>query len=558
MIATLKKPLFSRFAANAWQIHSKEGPLVPFILNPAQRVLEAVAQRQQRAKRPVRIRVLKYRQAGISVYSTTRFGLWPCITKEGTGALSIADKDKLVGQWIRRLRSLLYQLPARPSMGAESAEELWFNRLGSRYAIATAGGKTPGMGDTLRYVHCSEVASWDDPDGVLHDLIPAVPAIPDSAVIQESTGRSVGDWWYQRYHEAKRGAKGYEAIFIPWHIQPEYRADPAGITDLNPYEQRLTKIGVDRAQLAWRRWMLIEEFHGDTEAFANQYPADEDEAFLAGGVNVFKPHHIEPARETVRDPIWRGSILPEDNPAKFQLDTNDAGDLLIWEHPDNRYHYIIGADCMWGEKDKVDFDAGFVECLETGRLCAKLKGRFPLAYWGRLLAALGYYYNTAPLAPERNGKAADVLLPLLLGNIADWRYPHVWVRSDDVSLKGHRPQDYGWQTGDASKGALIAFAMSATLQGRFDWADATTVDQMAAYIKDENLKLTAPEGAFDDDLMGRMITGYVAHVQRPRTDLYVEPVAPVYESRTLGQRLRDDLDDADRAMSVGGQGDPDV
>lgn len=85
MIATLKKPPFSRFAANAWRIYSKEGPLVPYVLNPAQRMVDAVALRQQRAKRPVRIRVLKFRQAGISLYTSTRWGLWPCITQEGTG-----------------------------------------------------------------------------------------------------------------------------------------------------------------------------------------------------------------------------------------------------------------------------------------------------------------------------------------------------------------------------------------------------------------------------------------------------------------------------------------
>jgi len=553
-VVSLKKPPFSRFAANAWRIYSKEGPLVPYILNPAQRAIEAIAQKQRRAKRPIRIRVLKYRQAGISLYCSTRWGLWPCITQEGTGALSIADKNKLVGQWVRRLRFLLDQLPARPSMGAESAEELWFDKLGSRYAIATASGKTPGMGDTLRYVHCSELASWDDPEAVLHDLIPAVPAIPDSAIIQESTGRSVGDWWYQRYHEAKRGAEGYKSIFLPWFIQPEYRADPSGITDLTPYEQRLVKVGVDRSQLAWRRWMLIDEFHGDEDAFANQFPADEDEAFLAGGINVFPRDQVEKARETVRAPTWRGSILPKDNPAEFQLVGTDGGDLLIWEHPDERYHYVIGADCMWGEKDKADYDTAFVECLETRRVVAKLKGRFPLPLWGRLLSSLGYHYGSAVLAPERNAQAADALMPLLLGLVAHWRYPNVWVRTDDISLKGHRPQDYGWYTGPASKGELIQYAQTATLEGSFDWADETTVDQMASYIRDDQGKLTAPEGAFDDDLMARMITAYVAHVQRPRTDLYVEPVRPVYESRTLGERLRDDLDDADRAM-VGGQGD---
>ena len=79
--------------------------------------------------------------------------------------------------------------------------------------------------------------------------------------------------------------------------------------------------------------------------------------------------------------------------------------------------------------------------------------------------------------------------------------------------------------------------------GQFDWCDVRAVDQMAAYIRDEKGKLTAPEGAHDDLLMARMITGVVAHRERSRTDLFVDPFDRPYTFVTPTQRVAEMLRD---------------
>ncbi len=172
------------------------------------------------------------------------------------------------------------------------------------------------------------------------------------------------------------------------------------------------------------------------------------------------------------------------------------------------------------------------------RICAKLKGQFPLHLWGKMLASLGHYYNEAVLAPERNA-VSETLMPLLLGNVAGWRYPNIWVRTDDLALKGHRPQDFGWLTTESTKGELAQFAEHESINGLMDWADSTAVLQMGMWIRNEKLQMTHPEGAHDDDLVARMICAYVSHRVRPMTDLFREPEPFRMKMRTMADRARE-------------------
>jgi len=80
------------------------------------------------------------------------------------------------------------------------------------------------------------------------------------------------------------------------------------------------------------------------------------------------------------------------------------------------------------------------------------------------------------------------------------------------------------------------------LAGTYDWADELAVDEAESWVHDEKTgNPGAPKGSFDDALMSRMITAYVARRERTRTDLYVEPVPAVYKFRTAEERVREDV-----------------
>lgn len=581
---------FETFAAFFWKIRNKAGDLVPFILNRAQKIIITKIERQIAAKKPIRIRVLKYRQAGISTFATL-FCLWWTLTHAGHNVISIANRMDLPKKWVGNLRLLVAQINAilpdgtGPKLKTESEMGVSFWEFDSSYMIGSSEGRTPGMGNVLQGVHFSEKPYWQNPDETVTELIPAVPFKRNTFVIVESTGLSIGDAWYKDYYEAKNGidANGepsaYDWAFLPWFLDLEYsipgverrNLEPLGEDELaiidaaKEYGQTEDGIisgckGVTAGQLAWRRAFLSSEFHGDKEIFANKFPSTEEEAFLAGGANIFKKPLPQLARKTQRKHKYTASIFTEmgmpdlerhdwvepHSQFRYVIVKDEAGDVKIWEEPNENYHYILGADCQWGTKSKIlDYDVLHVECLETGKLVAKMKGRYDLFKWGRNISAMGYYYNTCPIAPETNSQAAVVMMPLLIGNVLSWRYPNIWVRTVDWKLKGSRPEDYGWYTSHQSKGDLVQFAMTTTLTGDFDWCDEDTIIQLAAFIRNDKGEFTAPVGMHDDDLMSRMITAYVAHVERPGTDLYVEKKAYVFTYTTPAERLKRMMEDDD-------------
>ena len=497
-------------------------------------------------ERPIRVAVLKYRQCGMSTYACGKMQ-HGCMHHPGVTGLTIADKLDLPEQWLRRGRQWLSQIKPQtswmiPNIKASNFREMWFDKIGSRYFISSAEAKTPGVGATLHLFHGSECALWLHPAEIERQTWQGIPTVGGSMVLLESTGEALGDWWWRLWTDAKAGRNDFDAIFLSWLIQDEYRMPADDILDLTKAEQELTALGADRKQLAWRRWKIRNDLGGSEESFANQFPHTPEVAFLSGGRSIFNPEQVNIARATERGPIWRGDIKTHDTPAKYEVVGSDGGALLTWEEPDDRYHYAIGADCQWGTSDRADFDSGWVECLETARVVARLHGHWQMGTWACKLASLGYHYNIAPLAPERNSEAATGVIAVLLGLTGNhWRYPNVWIRSTDVKLRGYRPEDYGWLTNHHSKAEIIAFAQLQTLAGGFDWCDSLVVDQMASFIRDDAGKLTAPDGAYDDALMGRMITAFVAHRVRPLTDLYVEPVVVPLVLETVQDRARHHL-----------------
>ena len=110
----------------------------------------------------------------------------------------------------------------KPSTGASSAKELYFDGLDSGYKVGTAGNKSVGRGTTIQYFHGSEVAFWPHASEHAKGILQAVPDARDTEIILESTGNGIGNYFHQQWQLAERGESEYQAIFVPWYWQTEY------------------------------------------------------------------------------------------------------------------------------------------------------------------------------------------------------------------------------------------------------------------------------------------------------------------------------------------------
>jgi len=146
--------------------------------------------------------------------------------------------------------------------------------------------------------------------------VQAVPDLPGTEIVLESTANGVGGEFHERWQQAERGEGDYIAVFVPWYWQDEYRRDvPEGFALDADEMAYMDAYRLTLEQMAWRRNKIAEL--KDPLLFMQEYPATAAEAFQMSGHDSFiKPALIVAARKTTRqasgplvlgyDPNWKG------------------------------------------------------------------------------------------------------------------------------------------------------------------------------------------------------------------------------------------------------------
>ena len=290
---------FRFFSRTCLKVVPKEGGLaVPFELNAAQQIIDAHAEDMLRRKGYVRIIVLKGRQQGISTWTQARAyhktSLW---RNQRAFVLSHhADTSETIFKITKHYHD---NNPAAPKTGASSAMELSFSRQNSSYEVQTAGSKEVGRGGTRQFFHGSEVAFWENAPGHFAASVESIALLPGTWVILESTAYGVDGEFYRRWQNAVAGIGDYEACFIPWFLQTEYRrpvdstfklSTIAPVEGMDPDNDELTEAeyaemyNLSLEQMAWRRGKVID---ATLDKFKQEYPATAEEAFQSANRGSF-------------------------------------------------------------------------------------------------------------------------------------------------------------------------------------------------------------------------------------------------------------------------------
>jgi len=318
------KENFEFYAITALKIKPKSGSLESFTLNRAQKYLHNVTEEQLKNKGRVRIIVLKGRQQGISTYIEGRF-YWKTTHRKGVGAFILTHEDKattsLFDMAQRYHDNCLSQL--KPSTGAQSAKELYFNALDSGYRVGTAGAKAVGRSTTNQYFHGSEVGFWPHADTHAMGVMQSIPLLDKTEIFLESTANGIGDYFHTQWQLAERGETEYIAVFLPWYWQEEYKIKCDDKFKLSQSESEFLDLfsadGLTAEHMNWRR-MKINEFRSGGEdggwKFKQEYPFTAAEAFQnSGEESLINPQTVLRARKT--DRIISGAHVVGVDPARF-------------------------------------------------------------------------------------------------------------------------------------------------------------------------------------------------------------------------------------------------
>ena len=464
-------------------VDKEEGTVVSYFLNYGQRLLLQAQEEMRLAGKPIRIVMPKARQFGGST-ETQLYGKWMQDCRHQRWNMAIMAHQTAASIRIRAMYDLALEhqpgwsvgwkgkrLKSAPFKGS-TADFIVRTNTGdivrdSITTVASYENYDASRSANLKMAHLSEVAYWKEteqkkPEGVLSTLSGTIGNRPDTMIVMESSGRVVGDFFYNMYQEAKDPniPSAWKALFIPFYFielyrkefnpdhqdifrnkmpwkkveeDPKYKTlalefakwlydnkdnpnNPEGYRESGKFFWQLWQKGASFEAINWYREKR-NEFRTHSY-FATEFPGDDVECFMAAGNLIFNKYSVDAmAQKMKKQPIFIGNIIGDDDKGVRAIRTarliervDDGQILKIWQMPDclkveNRF--VVSVD-IGGRSKNSDFTVMTVidrfPMMFGGRpkVVARWRGhlRHDLVAWKA--AQLAHFYDDAMLVIEKN------------------------------------------------------------------------------------------------------------------------------------------------------------
>lgn len=496
-------------------IKTKAGELAKLELNEIQlkilsKIEECIAKRK-----PVRLWVLKARQAGVSTLSEAVLYAFTS-QKAATNSLVIAD-DIDGSNYIFSMQKLFQESledHVKPDVRHSNEKKLEFDGLQSQILIDTADNLKAGRKYTFRLVHLSECAFFKDLRGLMLGLNQAVPNLPGTIVIGETTANGIGNQFYDEWISCINGQSDWETIFIPWFEIKEYSIsledgkmypidsiDFPSASDKDKFifdEQILKKkYNLKDEQINWRRWCIVNNCNRNVLLFNQEYPDSWETAFISTGDLFFDKEMLK--RQEVIKPIASGNIVEENH--KFLFRETQSGIFKIYDMPDKLTDYMIGADPAEGN-EFGDYSSAVVIDKKTNATVASYKHTSSPDRFATDLMNLGHFYNNAMITCENKGYGYSVNQDIYNS------YGNIYKKIRTKKGFKERTLELGWNTNSVSRPTMLAQLKEEIENSSTELRDKDLVQECWTFIN--NLKRGQPEaekGKNDDLVMARAIAG---------------------------------------------------
>ena len=493
---------------------------VPFFFNDVQRdFIEQIE--MHGTKKP--FYVLKGRQQGFTTI-VTAIVLANSIVKKNFAGFTLADRDDNTKAIFTDKAKVMYNaLPdiLKPTEKFNSINELYFEKLNSSWRVASASANV-GRSRTLSFIHYSEIAFFRCNLSDLQKSI-AQAATEDALCIYETTANG--------FNEAKElwDSGSCVNLFYEWwrtkeYVSTEYEyIDEADgwLTDrLNSLEKR----GLSREQLAWYAKKYASYI--DKSAIRQEYPCTPEEAFVASGDCIFDKDAISNYLSTFDIKSRLGYFKYEKVPKAL---TDDYGRVLGYtetieniefveskngyisiveepfksekDEPKQEKPYVIGADTAG---TGLDYFTAKVIDNTCGRCVATLrKQKMDEDLFAEQLFCLGKYYSDAYIGVEINHSRHPVRVLRKLG------YINLYLSKKPTTYGEVPEKDYGFITSSITRPIIISNLVSVMRADIKLETDRQTLLEMTTFVKRDDGKSAAADGAHDDLVMASAIAHYI-------------------------------------------------
>ena len=513
----------------AFYIVNKKRETVPFFLNEVQRdfvdKLETLG-----TSKPFFI--LKGRQQGFTSVITA-IQLSYAIVRKNFSGFTMADRsDNTMAIFNDKARVVYDRLPEelKPSEKFNSRNELFFDKLNSSWRIATATDQV-GRSRTLNFVHFSEVAFYECS---LADLQAGIGEAITAGAIQVYETTANG------FNEAKDlwDSGSCHNLFYEWWRTQEYRSNEyeyLETTDSWLIERKkvLEEKGLDREQITW----YCKKYAGylDKSTIKQEYPITPTEAFISSGDCVFDLEALnnQLMRAAGLQPVKQGyftyhkkgipivNSLGETEDVEWRITdiefvADRDGCITIHEEPQVKRNkenevvgkapYVIGGDTAGSGED---YFTGKVINNLTGRTAATLRRqKMDEDLYAEQMYCLGMYYHEALIGIETNYSRHPMrVLQKKYG------YPNLYMRQRLDKLTDKTEEVVGFETTVRTKPIIIGELVELMRDDPTIEVDVATLKEMTTFVKKENGKQEAIEGAHDDLVMAKAIAHFISSQQ---------------------------------------------
>ena len=228
------------------------------------------------------------------------------------------------------------------------------------------------------------------------------------------------------------------------------------------------------------------------------------------GQTIFDAQKVSERLSQLAGPVRRGEFTfatwysPEVNEVLIDDSTirwveMDTGPIQIYQEPAPGGAYVIGADTA-GEGS--DFNVGQVIDHVTGQQVCTIRGQMDEDLFAKQLYCLGKHYHTALVSIEANFSSYPIR------ELERLRYPRQYVRQAEDSFTHRIRQSYGFKTSSVTRPLVIA-GLVEVVREHPEWLnDRDTLNEMLTFVRNENGRPEAQEGAHDDCVMSLGIAYY--------------------------------------------------
>lgn len=308
---------YKEFIEDNFVLKSKEGELIPFILNDVQNEYYQTLLGDYPDMQGIRENLLKGRQFGISTLIAGIFTVDFILS--GLGDINLIDSDiyshkdsetaahfnrvnMFLDSWLLKsqggnylIQSHRLELPKlRSRFLRVDTSNLLVAHNGVQIQTQTASAKVSGRGGTKQNIHWTEPAFYPNTDIMSAETLMtgAEEQVPQGfgKIVRESTGNLAGDYFASEYQKGKDGQSDFHSRFIAWYTYKEYTLKAPEDWELPEYYETLVEdklATIDQCYWHYKKTRGLQ----DTKKM-REYPTTDTEAFLLGGSPFFNAESL--------------------------------------------------------------------------------------------------------------------------------------------------------------------------------------------------------------------------------------------------------------------------